>query len=378
VTVAVVSAVTDVALGAGAAAKSVALAKAMAAAGARVLLITTDIGLDRRQPDVPGVETVVIRSPLARFPVPLIGRRAMAARLATCDAIILVNHWTILNAIAYLGARRAGVPWILCPAGALRIQGRSRALKRLYQAVAGRRMIADAAAIVATTEVEAAQFREDGVPERRIRVIPNAVDPEPVGMSAADFRSTRGIPPGPLLLYMGRLNLIKGPDLLLEAFVRIAERFPDWNLVMAGRDEGLERSLQLRAERAGLSSRVHLTGTLAPVEAIGAYRAASLLVVPSRHEAMSLVALEAAVAATPVLLTDACGFAEVAAVGGGAVAAATVDSLADALSALLADRERLPAMGERLRRLAVAQYGWPRIVGRYLELVGELQRGQPA
>ena len=95
---------------------------------------------------------------------------------------------------------------------------------------------------------------------------------------------------------MGRLNPIKGPDLLLEAFGQVADRFREWRLLLAGRDEGLEGDLRVRAQSLGLTDRVHFVGHLDPSESTGAYRAASLLVVPSRHEAMSLVALEGAVA----------------------------------------------------------------------------------
>lgn len=374
-TIAVVHFIADPVLGAGTAAKSVALSRALAAAGVRTRFITTDIGLDARPiPDLPGVEVTVIPSRFARFPVPRTGAREMEHLIRDCDAVILVSHWTVLNAVVYRAARRLGIPHIVCPAGALRIQGRSQALKRLYQAVVGRRLIAESGALVATTQLEAKQFEEDGVEAARIHVIPNGIEPDPAGMSAEEFRTRRKLAPGPLLLYMGRFNPIKGPDLLLEAFGQVATRFAEWRLVMAGRDEGLERELRTRAATLGLADRVHFVGHLDAAESTGAYRAASLLVVPSRHEAMSLVALEAGATGTPVLLTDACGFDEVGQADGGRVVRATVAALAGGLEAMLSQPARLPDMGARLRSLVVGRYGWPSVVHHYVDLVRQLRR----
>ncbi len=374
-TIAVVQFIADPVLGAGTAVKSVALCRALAAAGTRTRFITTDVGLeDRPLPDLPGVNVTIFPSRFGRFPVPRIGPGALEQLVGDCDAVILMNHWTILNALAYRAARGRGVPHIMCPAGALRIQGRSRWLKHLYQLLVGRRMITEAAAVVATTELEARQFRADGVPSDRIHVIPNGIDPDPAGISAEEFRARRSVPAGPLLLYMGRLNPIKGPDLLLEAFGQVADRFREWRLLLAGRDEGLEGDLRVRAQSLGLTDRVHFVGHLDPSESTGAYRAASLLVVPSRHEAMSLVALEGAVAGRPVLLTEACGFDEVQEVDGGRVVSATVTGLADGLRDLLTRPNDIPVMGARLRDLAVNQYGWPSVVQRYIGLTRQLPR----
>jgi glycosyltransferase involved in cell wall biosynthesis len=375
VKLAIVNFVIDPRLGGGTAAKSVALARALVSAGHDAHLVTTDIGLDDgRRPLLPGVQLTVFEAALDRFPVPLTTPAALVRLLDGCDAVIVLNHWNVLNAMTYVSAKRLRIPLLFCPAGALSIQGRSRWLKWLYDLAIGRRLVADAAALIATTEVEAQQFRVAGIEPDRIRIIPNGIEPHPSGLTAEEFRARLRLPAGPILLFMGRLNAIKGPDLLLDAFVQVASRHGEWQLVMAGRDEGLGPALRSQAANAGLEQRVHIVGHLLSDLSIGAYLAASLLAVPSRHEAMSLVALEAGVVGTPVLLTDVCGFDEVESVGGGRVVSATAADLAAGLHALLAASDRLPAMGQRLQELVLARFGWPTIVQKYLALAADARR----
>jgi glycosyltransferase involved in cell wall biosynthesis len=87
---------------------------------------------------------------------------------------------------------------------------------------------------------------------------------------------------------------------------------------------------------------------------------------------MSIVVLEAGVAGTPVLITDQCGFDEVARIGGGHVVPATIDGLQAGLLSLLKDSTKLNSMGEKLRQFVRANYGWDRLVDQYLELYDKL------
>lgn len=109
-----------------------------------------------------------------------------------------------------------------------------------------------------------------------------------------------------------------------------------------------------------------------------AYQSAALVAIPSRQEAMSIVVLEAGITGTPVLISDACGFDDVAAVDGGRVVPATVDGLAMALEEITLDRARLIEMGTNLRRRVEASYCWDSIVDRYLVLFSGLSVRQPA
>jgi glycosyltransferase involved in cell wall biosynthesis len=142
---------------------------------------------------------------------------------------------------------------------------------------------------------------------------------------------------------------------------------------------------ELQKDVAGsrIGDRVRFIGYLGDEEKSRAYHAADLLVVPSRQEAMSIVALEAGICGTPVLLTDRCGFDEIGSAGGGRVVSASVEGLRAGLVELLEDPAGLTRMGENLRRLAQDRYTWNSAIEEYLKLYEHIlglraQRGRSA
>jgi glycosyltransferase involved in cell wall biosynthesis len=117
---------------------------------------------------------------------------------------------------------------------------------------------------------------------------------------------------------------------------------------------------------------MHFIGYVGGADKSSAYRAADLLVIPSRQEAMSIVVLESGISGTPVLLTDQCGFDEVDRIGGGKVVPATVEGVQAGLVDLLSDRSKLAGMGGRLMDYVRDNYTWIVIVRKYLGLYDRL------
>ena len=161
---------------------------------------------------------------------------------------------------------------------------------------------------------------------------------------------------------------IKGPDLLLSAFERCSAQRPDWDLVLAGPDDGMLAELRARVATLGLNNRVHFVGFLDETAKSDALAASDLVVVPSRREAMSIVVLEAAVAGRPVLITDQCGVPDVADSGGGGVVEPTADALAAGLLEATRDRAALASRGEMWRQEAVRKYAWSRVAQLYIDV----------
>jgi glycosyltransferase involved in cell wall biosynthesis len=171
-------------------------------------------------------------------------------------------------------------------------------------------------------------------------------------------RDSSGLPTGPILLFLGPLAPLKGPDLLVEAFAQVSEPFRDVCLLLVGPDRGMRASLVDRARSLGIAERVHFRVSLDEPGRCEVYLRAVALVVPSRSDMMPFEALEAGAAGVPVLTTEACNFNELAQVGGGLVVASNSAALAEGLSRMLGDRAALQRMGERLSAFVRERYRW--------------------
>lgn len=364
----------DPSLGGGVAERTYQLAMALHRSGVSCTVLCTNQGLgELRLAELASVRLIAVPSLLYRFLLPKISRRRIARLVAEADVVHITGHWSVLAARVCLAAQRLNKPYAYCPAGSLRIFGRSAWLKRIYNLLVGRRVVRGAARCIAVTELERQQFHEYGVPDEHILLLPNGVHPNPDIVAAPEaFRCQHDLQARQVLLFLGRLSPIKGPDLLLQAFACIAPRHPQTVLVFAGPDEELGASLRMEAERLGLAERVLFIGFIAGQSKQDALTAADILIVPSRQEAMSLVALEAGLCGTPVLLTDQCGFDEVERAGGGLVVEVSVGAIATGIERMLSTAAALPVQGENLRQLVLTRYTWDGLTRQIVQLYEEL------
>ncbi len=363
----VVNMTLDPRTGGGSAARALQATRALAALGVDCTIATTAVG-SLTQTQLRGIRIVKLPSIGGRFRVSWTGFQALRSAAAEADVLMLVNHWTVINVLAWRAAVRAGRPYVVCPAGALPPLGRSRLLKVLYNALWGRRLIRDASAHIAITSDEIEHYAQYGVPAEAVTIIPNGIPHVPPGIGDT-FRQQHRLGDAPIALFLGRLAPLKGPDLLIDAFARVASQLPAWHLVVAGPDDGMLSQLRAQTTAAGLDTRVTFTGFLETAAKADALAAADLLVVPSRREAMSIVVLEAAAAARPVLITDRCGIPDVAESGGGWIVEASADGLARGLLTAARDREALRGMGAQWQRVATERFSWARVAAQHLDLL---------
>lgn len=371
-----VNSLLDPVTGGGTAERTLQISLALKEKGAECRILTTDIGFESGLlPRFQGLNVTAYQCLIKRFYIPKASFSDIKKEVEWADVIHIMGHWSVLNALVYLVARQMQKPYVVCPAGALPIYGRSKILKVIYNWMIGRRIIRDASACIAITEDECAHFGAYGVDQKSVVVIPNGINPD--DFSEADvqgFRKKHGLGNHPCILFLGRLNPIKGPDLLLEAFCRGQGAWPDWHLVFAGPDGGLLDFLKKSSAASVVSNRVHFVGYVGGEEKSAAYRSAQLLVIPSRQEAMSIVVLEAGISGVPVLLTDQCGFDAVGRIGGGVVTTATVDGLQNGLVNLLSDKMNLDMMGGKLKDYVRSNYTWQVVIQSYLDLYAGLLR----
>lgn len=370
--------ILDAVTGGGTAERTFQLSRFFSRLGATCSVLTMDIGINSKLRDrLEGVNVIAVPFFFRRFPVPLITPFKLISLVRQADVVHLMSHWTVLNAFVYWSCRALGKPYFVSPAGALRIFGRALTLKKIYNLVVGRSLVKNATACIAITQAETKDFFDYGVDARKIHIIPNGIDPDDFSEEIlpddlADFRNQHGLGNQPIILFMGRLNLIKGPDILLEAFIQISKAFPKHHLVFVGPDNGLCQSLKKAAGTAHLDARVHFLGYLSGREKVCAYRMADLLVIPSRLEAMSIVVLEAGICGTPVLATDRCGLDDLAAEGVVRIVEPTSGAISKGLLELLAHPAEMQETGIRLRRSVCGNYLWGNQAQHHLRVFQEM------
>ena len=221
-----------------------------------------------------------------------------------CDVVHVHELRSMLTVTAFRAALDLGIPYVVSPHGGLLHLGKREA-KVVFDKVWGNRILGHAAALMAVSSLEAEQANSCGVEPSRTRVLPNPIrvadfENLPDGRR---FKARWRIPESKLVLFLGRLNRIKGVDLLIRAFERVPV---DTHLVLAGADDGEEQFLR-RIVPSSVRDRITFTGFLDREEKLSALVAADLCVVPSRNEIFGMVVLEALASETPVLLSSACG-----------------------------------------------------------------------
>ncbi len=366
--------------GAGNAERTAQLTRAIQSKDVSCSVLTLDIGrLEDRVADIAGASLIVLPCLSIRFQIPRGGWRKVVDAVRDSDVIHLMGYWTVLGAMVYLAARLHRVPYVVSPAGALPLFGRSRWLKRIYNLLVGRNLVRHANGWIAVTTAEFPHFEAYGIPRSQVTVISNGVWESDFSMGDGDefFRAT-GILRGPFVLFVGRLNPIKGPDLLLEAFARIAKEFPEFRLVFAGSDEGMQAELEARIRVLNLSDRILFCGFVSGPLKTAAYKAAQVLVVPSRSEAMSLVAVEAGICGTPVLVTDQCGLNELAEVSPSLIVAASTDGLTAGLRFVLANPVRLAEYGDGWRSIVCERFLWRNLAKQFTALLEKVAHEEPS
>jgi D-inositol-3-phosphate glycosyltransferase len=166
--------------------------------------------------------------------------------------------------------------------------------------------------VVASTREEHDQLVRHYVADpERIEIIAPGVDHtvfHPGDRAAA--RRHLGIAGGPVLLFVGRIQPLKGADLAVRALADVRDRSAQ--LVVVGGPSGPDGVGEVEALHAlvaelGLEHRVQFVAPQPHHALVEYYRAADVCVVPSRSESFGLVALEAAACGTPVVAADVGG-----------------------------------------------------------------------
>ena len=359
--------------------------------------IVTDVFTRRQSPDDPTVEQLAPLSRVLYLPagkgvdkyslfgdVPSFARRI--AELADREGIsydFLFSHYWLSGEVACLLRPRLAASWahVAHTLGLVKnrtLAAGARPEPALRISVEGE-IAQQADLLIASTEDESLDLVNlYGADPEHVFVVPPGVDLsmfQPI--DRAEARRKIGYGPGRLLLFVGRLERLKGVEVAIRALALLRDRaHDDVRLLILGEDskegdESEKSRLKAVASAAGVRDRVDFLGSVAHHELPYFYSAADVTVMPSYSESFGLVGLEAQACGRPVVGSDVTGLRSVIRndVSGYLVQDHDPATYADRIGRLLDDPELAQQMGRRGRLLA-QRFSWARTADR-LQLLFE-------
>jgi glycosyltransferase involved in cell wall biosynthesis len=209
-------------------------------------------------------------------------------------------------------------------------------------------------------------------PNAKIEIIPNGIEYDKFQMSNILSKNqyirkfiNQDVEPNKIIISMGRLQKIKGFDILINAFNLTLESFPNSILLIAGGDEGEEQNLRKQIKYLNIDKNVFLIGAISGQDKIDFLANADLFCLPSHNENFGNVYVESLAAGTPIVASKMTPWSEVENYDCGKWVENSIEETSKAINQILEkDRE---TMKINSRKLAF-KYDWKTIANNFKEL----------
>ena len=208
-------------------------------------------------------------------------------------------------------------------------------------------------------------------PGLKVVTIRNGISPERLLAEKNSVTDNRWPRERRFILNIGAFLHLKGQDILIQAFARIAADFPDLDLVIIGNHGPAQEGLQSLVAGLELQGRVRFYVDVPHPEVLAYLEKATVFAFPSRSEGLPIAVLEAGFLGIPVVASRVGGIPEIinSAKVGILVEADDDRALELALRRLLCDADRRALLSKHLRQRVVAEFTWHRAWQQYFAIL---------
>ena len=294
------------------------------------------------------------------------------------DIVVLHSLYSFAVFVGYIYSRIKKVPYIIWPHGVLSAQMRKKnpKVKWIYNNFLGNAILNNAASIICTSQSEL-----DDVVSLNLKsdtsLIPHgfSMDKEISSIKKGMFRKKFSINnESPIILFIGRLTMIKGLDLLLDAFKIVHKNIPAAVLALVGPADPPEYELTLleAISKRGINDKVVVTGPLYVDDKSEAFIDSNFFVLPSISENFGFVILEAQAHELPVILSNTISLGvEIEKCGSGFSIPRSPIEFANKMELLINNPELCAEMGKN-GALITKQFSWESCGQKLTQLINKI------
>lgn len=336
------------------------LAKGLAELGVDITLMTI-----RSE----NMNTYALEGTTAKLKVlsPSFSKKEIAKYLAEerFDLIQIQSMWDLPYHKVMVEARRLGIPYIATPRGMLEPWSLSQKKwkKKLAWWLYQRNDVQKSVCVFTTAKMEADHVGNLGITTRKA-VIPNGIETDSYPCKTSIDVVNKQV------LFLSRVHVKKGIEILFDAWKLIHSEFADWQLFVVGNGEDeYIQSLENRVERLGLKDSIRILPPVFGNDKTRIYQESALFCLPSFSENFGLVIAEAMSCGTPVITTTDCPWDILNETNTGWCIDLSVDNLERAFrEALSMSPAELYDMGQRASKLIFDNFDYRSVTRKTLRL----------
>ena len=356
--------------GGGATTRTYLMSKFLVDRGVEVETLTTNWDLDINYvTDLSKVKWHSINAVYIRYLLPLGAKSWLEKNIRNYDLIHINKNWSVLSTLAALIAFKHNIPYVFSGMGLVSMSNRSRFLKFIYSKYLSKQVMQRARYCIAVTNEEKYALITAGVSENKIIVIPNGIVLDDLcEVDNLGFRRQFNLDERKIILFIGRMDAVKGVQLLIESFGSNRNSLKEWQMVLIGTNTAYKNQMQKLVKDRNLNDSIFFFDPVFGKIKSKAYHASEIIAIPSIKDAMTIIAPEAACCAKPILITNTSDFSILAEMGGSIEVLPTVPAITEGLLKLVNDASLRKTMGEKGREFVINNYSWEKIADDYLNV----------